>query len=50
MFYVYYYRIEEVLRARYGVQKDSIYPDAQPPLILADLFTTPEFLGSDRKL
>ena len=29
MFYVYYYRIEEVLRARYGVQ--GSIPDAQPP-------------------
>lgn len=31
MFYVYYYRIEEVLRARYGVQGST--PDAQLPEI-----------------
>ncbi len=27
MFYVYYYRIQEVLRARYGVEKDTFLPD-----------------------
>ena len=42
MFYVYYYRIQEVLRARYGVQKDTFIPET--PLILADVQNS-RFLG-----
>ena len=46
MFYVYYYRIQEVLRARYGVQKDTFIPETPTILAAAQNSRVPDQAGN----